>query len=354
MANHSAPTRELMEFQSDRIEAVLASHRIPVRVHGGTVAPRWIRFHFTAAPTAKVSSIRNLSEEIALALGAADARITRQGDMLAIEIPRTDEHVPTVRLLPMLRNLLATAPLPPATACLGLSDDGRPLLLRLSSPDVAHVLVAGATGSGKTELMRAILISLAATNRQSRLQMALIDPKARGLAPLGVLPHVLAPPATHMQAAVDLLERLVAEMARRDAQGVSAPRIVIAVDEVIDLLMMGGKPVEAMLGRLAQRGREAGMHLLLGAQKPSSALLGPHLKANLPARLVGRVSSAEDARVACGIAASGAEKLTGRGDFLAVAEGSTTHFQAAHVPPADFNEFRAAFRNPVALLSTDS
>ena len=154
-------TRELMEFQSDRIEAVLASHRIPVRVHGGTIAPRWVRFHFTAAPSAKVNSIRNLSEEIALALGAPDVRITRDGEVMAVEVPRADMQ--TVRLLPMLRKLLAGSVVPPISACAGLTDDGHPLLLRLPSPDVTHVLVAGATGSGKTELMRSLLISLAAT-----------------------------------------------------------------------------------------------------------------------------------------------------------------------------------------------
>ena len=176
-------SREYLEFQSDRIEAVLASHKIPVRVHGGAVAPRWIRFHFTAAPSAKLNSIRNLSEEIALALGAPDVRLSRAGDSLAIEVPRSDAE--SIRLLPLMRKLIqGGAVIPPVAACLGLTDDGHPLLLRLPSPDVAHVLVAGMTGSGKTELMRSLLMSLAATNRQSKLQLALIDPKARGFAPL--------------------------------------------------------------------------------------------------------------------------------------------------------------------------
>src|SRR5712671_6281348 len=85
-------TREFVEFQSDRIEAVLASHKIPVRVHGGVIAPAWVRFHFTAAPAAKVSRIRGLAEEIALALGTSSVRIARDGDVLAIEVPRTDRQ----------------------------------------------------------------------------------------------------------------------------------------------------------------------------------------------------------------------------------------------------------------------
>ena len=107
------------------------------------------------------------------------------------------------------------------------------------------------------------------------------------------------------------------------------------VDEAVDLLMVGGKPVEDALIRIAQRGREAGLHLVIGAQKPSAGVLGA-VKANLPVRLVGRVTSADDARVASGVAASGAEKLTGHGDFLAVAGGQVTRFQSAYLSAHDW------------------
>jgi S-DNA-T family DNA segregation ATPase FtsK/SpoIIIE len=341
-------TREYVEFQSDRIEAVLASHKIPVRVSGGIIAPGWVRFHFTAAPAAKVSKIRGLTEEIAMALGTPTVRIARDGDTLAIEIPRSDPQ--PIHLLPLLRNVLTHSALSPVTACLGIAQDGRPLLLRLPSPDVAHMLVAGATGSGKTELMRSILLSLAATNRRHKLQFALIDPKSRGFGPLAFLPHLLAPIATNVKSAIDLLERLVAEMDRRDSRGISSPRIVIAVDEVVDLMMMGGKQVETALTRLAQRGREAGLHLVLGAQKPASSLLGPHLKANLPVRLVGRVGSVDDARVATGVSASGAEKLSGQGDFIVVSGGDVIHFQSAFVGSEDMNELQSIILNRAPLV----
>jgi S-DNA-T family DNA segregation ATPase FtsK/SpoIIIE len=324
-------TRDYLEFQSDRIERVLASHRVPARVEGGAVTPRWIRYHLALAVGAKVAAIRNLSEELALALGAPDVRLARTGEALALEVPRPDAE--PVNLLALLRHL---PPVPPYTACLGLADDGRPLLIRLSSPDVAHLLVAGTTGSGKTELMRTMLVSLVLSHRQSQLQVVLIDPKQRGFAPLARLPHLLAPPAMSAPDTRPLLERLVAEMERRDRSNISTPRIVVAVDELTDLLSVGGKAVEAALTRLAQRGREAGIHLVAGAQKPSSSVLGPMLKANFPARLVGRVGSAEDARVATGLSGSGAEKLLGRGDFLAVAGGQTTRFQAAWIPPQDW------------------
>ena len=336
----TAPTNDTLNFQADRIERVLASHRVPVRVHGGAVAPRWIRFLLTPALGARVSSVRNLSEELALALGADDVRVARDGESISVEVPRSDSE--PVRLLPLLRGLHG---LPPLTACLGVTDDGRPLLLRLPSPDVAHVLVAGTTGSGKTELMRALLASLALTNRQSKLQFALIDPKSRGFLPLGGLPHVIGEVASSPAAALSLLERLVAEMERRDRENVSSPHIVIAVDELLDLLTTGGKPIEAALTRLAQRGREAGLHLVAGVQKPSAAALGPMLKANFPVRVIGRVGSVEDARVAAGVSGTGAEKLLGRGDFVLVAAGQTVRFQAAWVPATDWPDVSGGLRN---------
>lgn len=265
-----------------------------------------------------------------MALGADNVRIARDGHDVAVEVPRPDPE--PVMLLPLLRGL---PDIPPHTACLGLADDGRPLLLRLPSPDVTHLLVAGATGSGKTELMRTIAISLALTNRQRHLQFALIDTKARGFGPLDGLPHLMTSPAFDATSATELLEWLNDEMDRRDTQGVTLPRIVVMVDEVVDLLMVGGKPIENALIRLAQRGREAGLHLIVGAQKPSAGVLGP-VKANLPVRLVGRVASADDARVATGIASSGAEKLSGGGDFIAVAGGQVTRFQAAYLSAHDW------------------
>ena len=104
------------------------------------------------------------------------------------------------------------------------------------------------------------------------------------------------------------------------------------------MLMTGGKPLEQALTRLTQRGREAGIHIVAATQKPSAAVLGPLLKANFPVRLVGRVTSASDARTATGWTGTGAERLMGRGDFLAVAEGQLSHFQAAYVSPEEIRE----------------
>lgn len=331
---------DLLNFQADRIERVLASHRVPARVQGGQVSPRMVRFMVTPALGARIATVRNLSEELAMALGAQDVRVAREGSALTVEMPRTDAE--PVRLMSLLRSV---AHIPPLTACLGLSEDGRPLLLRLPSPDVAHVLVAGATGSGKTELIRTLVLSLALTNRQSKLQVALIDPKRRGFAPLAGLPHVIDGVASDLPSIRALLQKLLAEMERRDHDKISSPHIVVAIDELLDLLLVEGPhggpqgtaEIETALTRLAQRGREAGLHLVVGVQKPSSAVMGPLLKANFPTRLVGRVGSTDDARVAAGRSGTGAEKLTGRGDFVAVAAGQMVRFQAAWIPARDWN-----------------
>ncbi len=337
MTLSTATSNDFLNSQADRIEHVLASHRVPARVQGGTVSPRWIRFMVSPAMGARIATVRNLSEELAMALGAPDVRVARDGEALAVEMPRPDAE--PVRLFSLMRSV---SHVPPLTACLGLAEDGRPLLVRLPSPDVAHILVAGTTGSGKTELMRAILVSLALLNRQSKLQIALIDPKRRGFAPLASLPHVLESVASEPGAIAALLQKLVAEMERRDRDNICSPHIVVAVDELLDVLAPDGggrgapKEIEQALTRIAQRGREAGLHLVAGAQKPSSAALGPMLKANFPTRLVGRVGSAEDARVAAGLSGTGAEKLIGRGDFLAVAAGQVVRFQAAWLAPGDW------------------
>jgi S-DNA-T family DNA segregation ATPase FtsK/SpoIIIE len=269
--------------------------------------------------------VSDLSEEIALSLGVRSARVYRQNGAIQVEVPR--ERPEPVRLLPLCQRI---GQAPPLTAVLGLDDEGTPLLLRLPSPDVVHVLVAGTTGSGKTALARSLLLSLAFYNPPEAVRLALIDPKGRGFGPLAGLPHVIGRVAAGPEAGVKALTWLVKEMERRDSANVSSPVIVAGVDELADLLVTGGKAVEMALIRLAQRGREAGIHLVACTQKPSAELVSGLLKANFPVRLVGAVASPEDAKVAAGIAATGAEKLLGRGDFLLVAKGDVLRFQAAY------------------------
>lgn len=339
--------RRQLEMQSDRIEAVLASHRVPGRVWGATITPRFIRFQVTTATGTRVNKVSTLSEEIALSLGVRSARVYRQNGAIQVEVPR--ERPEAVRLLPLCQRI---GQAPPLTAVLGLDEEGTPLLLRLPSPDVVHVLVAGATGSGKTALARSLLLSLAFYNSPDTLRLALIDPKGRGFQPLAGLPHVIGRVAAGPESGGKALAWLVKEMERRDAVGLSSPTIVAGVDELADLLVTGGKAVELALIRLAQRGREAGVHLVACTQKPSAELVSGLLKANFPVRLVGAVSSPEDAKVASGIAATGAEKLLGRGDFLLVAKGEVLRFQAAYAAEEELAQtvqhLRAQYDHPLA------
>ena len=320
----------VLHFQADRIEMVLASHKVPARVTGGIVTPRLVRYHLTTPLGVKVRKVAGLSEEIALSLGASSCRVHRHQGQVEVEVPRDKGKV--VPLLPLCQRLVARGrdTIPAHTAVLGLDQEGVPLLLRLPSPNVAHVLIAGTTGSGKTALARTIVTSLALNNSQRSLQLVLIDPKGRGFLPFEGLPHLLVPVVTRVDEALPLLQRLVAEMERRDAEARSEPRLVVALDELADLVQVGGREMEAALTRLTQRGREAGIHLVACTQKPTATVIGGLVKSNFPVRIVGSVASPEDAKVATGIAGTGAERLLGQGDFLVVAKGQVTRMQAAY------------------------
>jgi len=368
--------RRKLEFQADRIETVLAVHKIAARVTGGTVTPRWVRFQVLPALGAKISRIKNLSEELAAALDTSSCRVARRGAAVTVEVPRDDPQ--PVRLLPLYRQLAGgdrSDTTPPVTAILGLDADGTPLLIRLPSPDVAHILVAGTTGSGKTVLMQAMILSLALMNpvrtgsasleedRDGRLTLVLIDPKGHAFGLFQGLPHLARPVIREVEEATEALNSLVRLMERRKPTSVLAhgsteaerlesrrkagfqrqgpPHVVVVIDELADLLMTGGKPVQRALTRLTQRGREVGIHVVAATQKPTTAVLGPLVKANFPVRLVGKMTSASDARTASGWSGTGAERLMGRGDFLAVAEGRVTHFQSAHVSPQEIREMVA-------------
>jgi len=325
--------RKKLEFQADRIEMVLEMHKVPARVTGGTVTPRWVRFQVLPALGAKISKIKRLSEELAAALDATNCRIARRGAAVDVEIPRDDPQ--PVHLLSLYQQL-EVEDVPALTAVLGLSEDGGPLLIRLPSPDVAHVLVSGTTGSGKTVLLQTMILSLAMMNRPEELGLVLIDPKGSAFRLFEGLPQLSRGVIREAREAEETLERVVGLMEKRGERGrMRGPRVVLVIDELADLLMTGGRELQERLTRLLQRGRGAGIHVVAATQKPTASVLGSLVKANFPVRLVGRVTSATDARVASGWSGTGAERLEGRGDFVAVAEGKVTRFQTAYVSPQE-------------------
>jgi len=332
--------RSKLELQADRIETVLQMHRIRARVTGGTVTPRRVRFQVLPTVGAKISRIKGLNEELAAALDASNCRVARRGAAVDVEIPRDDPQ--PVRLMP-LYDQVDKDRIPPLTAVLGLADDGAPLLIRLPSPEVAHVLVAGTTGSGKTVLLQTIVLSLTMTNPPSALKMVLVDPKGSALELFAEAAQLSRPVIRDAEEAEEALESLVRLMERRgDWTGADEPAVVVVMDELADLLMVGGQGLQRALTRLLQRGRGAGIHVVAATQKPTAAVLGSLVQANFPVRLVGRVTSANDARVASGWSGTGAERLEGRGDFVAVAEGRVTRFQVAYVTPEEIRRAVAA------------
>ncbi len=324
MAQENA-LRPWLEEQANRIEALCQARHIAVRVQGGVVTSRLVRYHLSLDPAVPLKRLVALQDDLALLLDAPSARVSRHEGVLALEVPRPQ---PTVISLVRIQ---ATLPaLPAATALLGRDGDGCPLLLRFSAPEVAHCLVTGTTGSGKTALTRSLLTSLALANDPDDLRFLLIDPKGHGLAPFAGLPHLVAPPVRSVEEAEQRLSWLLEEMEWREQAAVRSPRVLVAVDEVADLLAQSAS-VSDSLTRLATRGRESGLHLVLCTQKPSAEAIGTLLRANLPCRLVGKVTSAQEAVLAAGIKGTGAERLLGRGDFLLVAGGESVRFQAAYV-----------------------
>lgn len=322
---------ELMAANIERAYIQASRGQIQARVWDVKITPVCARFRITVGAGVREKAVTGLNAELAYNLGVPTVRIVREGGEYFVEVPREVKRA--LALTDLLRQITNV---PPYTALLGVQTDSTPLLLRIDSPDVPHALLAGTTGSGKTALLRTLLLSLALYNRPGHLMLALIDPKGRGLAQLAPLRHiwrgygVAEDPAD----AATLLDELVGEMERRDRTRRSLPRIVVAIDEFADLLD-ANRAIGDQVQRLTQRGREAGIHVIVATQRPTATLVGSMLKANLPVRMIGKVVSPEEAKIAAGIKETGAELLQGRGDFLLVALGHTVRFQAAYALPRD-------------------
>jgi len=332
-------SRMVLDYQADRIEAALASHKLRTRVTGGVMTPRFVRFDLFPEPGTRIQRISSLAEELALSLNAPACRVFRRGGRVQVEVPRAEPG--EVRFLELCARL---DQVPDCSALLGLDEEAIPVLLRLPSPDVAHVLIAGNTGSGKTVLGRMMALSLAMYNPPRSLQLVLIDPKQHGFGVLASLPHLLTSLIHRPDEAAEALGRLAAEMERRDLCARNSPRIVVFIDELADLMIAGGRGIEQPLTRLAQRGREAGIHLVACTQRPSASVIGGLIKSNFPVRIVGSVASAEDAKVAAGLPRTGAERLLGRGDFLVVARGEQIRVQGAYASTAEMRRIVTRIR----------
>ncbi len=318
--------RLYLETQADRVEMTLAAHRMPGRVTGGTVGPRLVRFFLEPAPHVRFASLRSLADDLAIAMKVASLRIARGKEGVVLEFPN-----PSPRPLTLMGLLEEVMPFPEGTALLGLTEEGAPLLANFAAPSVAHILVAGTTGSGKSVLLRGMALSLILGQEPRAVRLLCIDPKGRSFEALRGAPHLLRPPVREIGEALEAIRSVVHLMEVRDRRGESSPMVVVMIDEVAELVMAGGKAIGEALARLAQRGREAGIHLVAATQRPSAAVLDGVIRANFPLRLVGKVTSATEARLAGGRAGTGAHLLSGRGDFLAVGGRRVIRFQAAYI-----------------------
>lgn len=316
-----------LDHLADRIVLALHAQNVQgVHVVSGIKGPRHIRFALTLPWNVRPATVIRLTDAVANKVGSDRVRIASDArGQLYVELPRDDP-----RFISLIKLIEARQHSACVSALLGVDVEGVPLALRLSAPDVAHVLVVGTTGSGKTVLARAMVISLVALNEAHQLRLLLVDPKGRKFADLARLPHLLADVVVEAQHAVHVLHELEHVMLERDKAGLSRPPIVAVVDELADLVMSDPEVLQPIT-RIVQRGREAGVHLIGCVQKPTTDVLGPLAKANFPVRLVGSVTTPEEAKTATGIAGSGAEKLLGRGDFLLIRQGHVyTRFQAAN------------------------
>jgi DNA segregation ATPase FtsK/SpoIIIE-like protein len=329
-----------LEVQSRQIERVFSHHQLTAQVAGGRVQ-RWaIDFDLQTQLSAGLERLRGLKEDLKAALGVADVQLRREGGQWRLHVARPYE--PPVGLLPLMALIEEQAPaLPPATAVLGLAEDGRPILLDFAAAP-GHLLITGGPQAGKTVLLRTIAASLALTSKQSQAQLVILDaggPDAPGpaLLPLELLPHMLGGICVAPQDVTAVLAFLVNEMDYRREQDVRLPRIVVLIDHAVRLLAHGESDVVTALHRLIQRGAAAGIHLALSTQRPDAPQLGALLKANLPLRIVGQMPDAQARALALEDDNWRAADLLGAGDFMLLRDGVATHFQAAYLGDYDLH-----------------
>jgi S-DNA-T family DNA segregation ATPase FtsK/SpoIIIE len=332
--NESAPTSGNIKENSMIIKSTLDNFGIPVEMAEVNVGPTVTQYAFKPAEGVKLSKITTLSNNLALALAAHPIRIEAPipgKSLVGIEVPNK------VRSTVTLRNLLShpnwqnsTSPL---LVALGRNVAGAPVYTDIT--EGPHILVAGATGTGKTIFLNTLIMSLLYKCTPDRLRMIMVDPKRVEFQNYNDIPHLLCPVIYDATKTINALQWLTHEMERRFevfsevparnlgtynqnksviAAGMQLPYIVFVVDELADLMAAKGREIEAGVVRLAQMARATGIHLVLATQRPSVEVITGLIKANVPTRITFQVSSQVDSRTV--IDTAGAEKLLGAGDML--------------------------------------
>lgn len=329
-----------MEEQGERLIEALSHFQIQASILSIVQGPAVTQFEVTVAQGVKVSKIRNLADDLKLALAAKDIRIQAPipgKSSIGIEIPNRTSRA--VRISEVIESRVFQESDSPLEAALGLDLTGKPVTLDLRK--MPHGLIAGATGSGKSVCINSLLVSLLYKSSPRDLKMLLIDPKMVELAPYNHIPHLISPVITDVKAATASLKWAVEEMERRyqlfahtgvrdisrynkmvKEKGDHAqhlPYILIVIDELADLMMMSPSDVEDAICRIAQKARACGIHLVIATQRPSVDVITGLIKSNIPTRIAFSVSSQVDSRTI--LDSQGAERLLGRGDMLYLGNG---------------------------------
>ena len=332
--------RRLLEDTARDLEDTLHQHGVEASLTKIVPGPTVTRYEIELAPGVKVNKVSNLAHDIAYALATPDVRLQVPipgKSAIGVEVPNRSRRM--VTLGDILRSDQAAGAGHPLAVGLGMDIAGQAEMLDLS--ELPHVLIAGATGAGKSSCINSIVTSLLMRTTPDDVRMILVDPKRVELGQYNGVPHLLTRVITNPKKAADALKWAVAEMDRRydlladakvrdiigyreklDAGGLDPegfdrfPYVVVIVDELNDLMMVAGREVEEAIVRIAQMARAVGIHLVIATQRPSVDVITGVIKANVPSRLAFSVASQTDSRVI--IDGAGAEKLIGMGDMLVI------------------------------------
>ncbi len=344
--NNQKIIKDLEQIAADKAKALiatLASFNLRVEISNILIGPNVTKYELQPELGVKISKFSSLSNDIALALAAKAVRIEAPipgKQAIGIEIP--NDKTMMVGLKEVLKSKTNDYD---RKLQVGLGKDisGESRFIEINK--TPHMLVAGATGSGKSVCINGIIISLLTKTSPQDVKMIMIDPKKVELTPFNGIPHLLTPVVTEPKKAAIILKKMVAEMEHRyelfsqtntrNIEGFNKkieseniynfkklPYIVIIVDELADLMMVASNDVEESIARLAQMARAAGIHLIIATQRPSTDVITGLIKANIPTRIAFAVSSSIDSRTI--LDTTGAEKLLGKGDMLVSEQGSNT------------------------------